>query len=1071
MTGLPPPHESLRRSDLLERLIVALTSGDQSKLPIKTRVLDDPTVALLDAWATVGDVLGFYLDRISDEGYVATAREPGSILALSSLMGRTPPPGLAAQTYLALTLNPDPADNAVQFDSGLLFQTVPGPGEQPQTFESTARLVARPSWNLLSPKSGQPPVMTHGTGPPVSRLLVEGTATSLAPNDAILLGLTTDADPVPVSVSGVEVDHVGGVTNVRLDAVPAPSVGDSGESEPAALHVAAAKQNGGLPADVTGAIDALLTDGLSKQPSPLPASANELGQTAGSVFRADSDAIPRLLTALRPEVSSTLYAALDTTSLGDPTVTSASALRVKAAPFGANAPPKPVFNQSGQPAGTRDWPIGDTFTLQLSMTEQALTQAITGRAGHGLMVNALANMATRSSPAVIDTRGSQPWRATPEGFGELEVRQSGRTWTLEHAGQNAANAPALGLEAEITHDRTVRIKFGDAEQVWDPGIRAPWSAQIGPAQLSIAWAPTAADDAPVTFTLEQPLPLTALNVLPIDGIYTGIVRGTPVLIECAPDTEATRAPSAPRDVTYPVVAYVDAVDTVAMSAYGISSTVTRLTLVDSAGLPKNWIGSNDLLQSALRPLTVRAQPEALSLARLPVTDDVGGATIDLDTVVAGIAPGRLIAVTGTRTDLPGTATVQSGEIAMVSSVSAGAGAGDTTFSTLKLASELAYTYKRDTIKIYGNVVPGHQGATINEVLGSGQPSQAHQTFTLSAGPVLADPVSTDGGSRSSLRVTVDGVGYAEVERLGDSTPPQSFMTGTDAMGQTTVVFAAPLPPGASNIAASYRAGNGAQGNVRADQVTQLLTRPASLSAVTNPLPASGGTPGAGPEDVRTSLPAGLGGLGRIATVSDCADFARSWAGVGKASAAATSAGDSRRVLITIAGNDPTPLDPKGALRTGIETAIAAAVDPTLQVEVEPAPLFLIVLQASVAHDPLVGWDMTANATRAALLASFGYAQRQLGQDVAVSDLIAAAHAAGAVRSFVVTGLVLVPASASASDLSTKLAKLLTNPVPEVYTLELAESEWRIGSGEPSPAAVAFLSDSAPDALILTEQLQ
>src|SRR5262249_14371288 len=215
--------------------------------------------------------------------------------------------------------------------------------------------------------------------------------------------------------------------------------------------------------------------------------------------------------------------------------------------------------------------------------------------------------------------------------------------------------------------------------------------------------------------------------LPLDGIYAGIVRGTPVLIECAPDTEATRAPSAPSDVTYPVVAYVDAVDTVAMSAYGISSTVTRLTLVDSAGQPKNWIGSNDVLQSALRPLTVHAQPEALTLARLPVTDAVGGKAIDLDRVVAGIAPGRLIAVTGTRTDLPGTATVQSGEIAMVSSVSAGASAGDTTFSTLNLASELAYTYKRATVKIYGNLVPGHQGATIDEVLGSGQPSQAHQT--------------------------------------------------------------------------------------------------------------------------------------------------------------------------------------------------------------------------------------------------------------------------------------------------------------------------------------------------------
>ena len=65
-----PPHTSSRRAALLEQLIVALTSDPQTALPIKTRAPDDPTIALLDAWATVGDVLGFYLDRIADEGYL-----------------------------------------------------------------------------------------------------------------------------------------------------------------------------------------------------------------------------------------------------------------------------------------------------------------------------------------------------------------------------------------------------------------------------------------------------------------------------------------------------------------------------------------------------------------------------------------------------------------------------------------------------------------------------------------------------------------------------------------------------------------------------------------------------------------------------------------------------------------------------------------------------------------------------------------------------------------------------------------------------------------------------------------
>src|SRR5271154_6205346 len=154
--------------------MVALTSGKKPLLPIRTRATDDPTIALLDAWATVGDVLGFYLDRIADEGDLTTAIQPRSILAPASLVGYQPGPGLAAQTYLAYALAPDPADGAVQFSPGLLVQSVPGPGQQPQAFESAGALVARPSWNLLSPKSTQP-LQANTTS-----LVVDSTSTGLS---------------------------------------------------------------------------------------------------------------------------------------------------------------------------------------------------------------------------------------------------------------------------------------------------------------------------------------------------------------------------------------------------------------------------------------------------------------------------------------------------------------------------------------------------------------------------------------------------------------------------------------------------------------------------------------------------------------------------------------------------------------------------------------------------------------------------------------------------------------------------------------------------------------------------
>ena len=50
--------------------------------------------------------------------------------------------------------------------------------------------------------------------------------------------------------------------------------------------------------------------------------------------------------------------------------------------------------------------------------------------------------------------------------------------------------------------------------------------------------------------------------------------------------------------------------------------------------------------------------------------------------------------------------------------------------------------------------------------------------------------------------------------------------------------------------------------MQAGQITQLLSRPASLSSVTNPLPATGGSGGDDQESVRAAAPVSLSGLGR-----------------------------------------------------------------------------------------------------------------------------------------------------------------------------------------------------------------
>jgi hypothetical protein len=65
---------------------------------LRTREPSDPSMALLDAWAIVGDVLTFYQERIANEGYLRTAVERRSVLELARLIG-TRLPGVASSVF------------------------------------------------------------------------------------------------------------------------------------------------------------------------------------------------------------------------------------------------------------------------------------------------------------------------------------------------------------------------------------------------------------------------------------------------------------------------------------------------------------------------------------------------------------------------------------------------------------------------------------------------------------------------------------------------------------------------------------------------------------------------------------------------------------------------------------------------------------------------------------------------------------------------------------------------------------------------------------------------------------
>ena len=1038
--GLPAlPYRPGDRGQFLTQLLAGLASAelaDGRPFGLRTLALSDPTVALLDAWATVADVIAFYQERIASEGFLRTATQPGSLLAIAQLTGYRPRPGLAASVWLAYRLQPDPADTAVILPGGLLAQSVPGTGELPQTFETTAELVARPSWNTLPVRTTGPVMLPAEGATYLTTLAFQGVTTGLAANSVILLGLADGTAPAPVVVQTVSVDAARKVTSVTLQPPPpppqtSPPSEPSLPSEPPAVSESPAATSepstdgagdgAGEPTPVTIALDALLP-ALRQQPAPPPASAAALNRSPRQVFARDSDALPRLVAALDPALSATLYKALGSTPIGQPLVTSAQALRAQAMPFGVRMPPRPVFNNKGQQVGTEEWPIGAVQTLGVQLTWQEehgadpMTTAQVSVIGSARAFGQAA-VALETLP-VTDTVGSTGSITVSHTTGATATAE-GVTFSFT-ATQPGLRDMTLTVTAAAA-SQAITLTFDDgSEVVWVPG--SPVDRFSAGNQVVTVVGPDASNL--LSISVAEALPVADPAVLDLDTTYPGIVPSSWVVIEAAGPV--------PGQVSYPVVAQVTNVSTVAVARYGMSGTVTELTL------SQNWVDPGARWLSAIRPLSVRAQPADLTLLPVALPRPLSGSCIELDGLYPGIEAGQFILVTGTRTGLPGGASIAAGEAAMVANVTQQAAAvGDTPHTTVRLAAPLTYSYDLASVQVYGNVVPAHQGATITEPLAGAVPGDPHPTFTLSQAPVLADPSPTAAGSVSSLTLTVGGRTWTPVTRLDPDTPAESYLTGLDSQGRTTIELRGPLPTGTSSVVATYRAGQGSAGNVRAHQVTQLLSRPLAVAAVDNPLPGSGGSDGDGPGDLRAGAPVGLTCLDRLVSVADAADLVRSWAGVGKATAAAGTDGHGEVVVVTVAGVDPVALDPAGALCTDLAGALAAAGHPDAPVLVVLATLYLIVLAARVRCDPAYAWSDVSGALQSALFAAFGYPRRQLGEDVVLSDITAIAHSVAGVLSFTVTGITPILSTATASEIQAGTAALPPPPAGGCLALPAA----------------------------------
>ena len=323
---------------------------------------------------------------------------------------------------------------------------------------------------------------------------------------------------------------------------------------------------------------------------------------------------------------------------------------------------------------------------------------------------------------------------------------------------------------------------------------------------------------------------------------------------------------------------------------------------------------------------------------------------------------------------------------------------DALHSRLVLTAALAHAYDRADLAIHANVARASHGEGTTEILGGGDPSRPNQSFRLKQNPVTQRLAATESGVASTLEVRIDGVRWEELPDLYARDPKaRVFATALTDAGETVIRFGdgisgARPTAGRDNIVADYSKGLGSGGNVRAGQLVLPLDRPLGLKDVTNPLPASGGADPEPAEEARRNAPIYTLTLGRVVSITDYRDFALGYPGIAKADARWIWDGETRRIVVTVAGAGGTALPPDGPTLPALLDAYREFGDPFVEFDLISYAPTAFRLALKVAVDPAYEQPAVLAAVEAALRAGFAFETRGFAQAVALSKIAAVAHA-------------------------------------------------------------------------------
>ena len=1083
---------------------------------LTTRELSDPSIALLDAWAVVADVLTFYQERIANEGYLGTAIERRSILELARLIGYRLRPGISANAYLALTVaNGFEGDIPV----GTRAQSVPAAGQSPQFFETSETLSARDTWNSMKPRLTRPQILTPppaatfqlnnhlGTNADVlDAMFLSGVATNLKTGDALLItfgeedGLQflrfAESADLEAADSRTRITLQEDLENVNIPDAIQRFIDDASNAFPGSdLAAEAAQLLQGLLSTSDGEI--VVSNNVA---SVIPGLRTLAAVAAKRNFVRLEPWFGHLLQLLQ---SSFLAVPAVGLNLQNYAVSSLTRLQSVVRPLAA----PPSIQPANSLALTRS--IKAAFTPQSDLVPRlaGALKSIRGNALYAAWGTAEPNplqlrvFAVRSKAGLFASSYAGPSTYDKaHGTTSFAPPSIGSTWNvlLPHGG-SSLNVIAL----DAAYDQ---IKRGSWIVAQSPGI-APTYAKVTVVRTQAMDTTTGFAAKVTVLTLDRPW-LTATK----SDLFTKLIEGTSLLRETViyTQTEAMDLAEEPldRDVQGASIEldglYAGFEPGKWVIVAGNRTDVPNVTGLTGAEL----VMISAVTQGKGKEACYPVQPDVIPFSKLLfVTDQnesgqrlvVGEPAAGLANMLASLplpsqgqqfceqvqlAPGLYADAyvptaderLGKFPDFPDQKGMNPGGPRFAWRIANIASGAETVHTTLEFAGPLAYKYDSTTVSVYGNVVHSTNGQTTGEVLGDGDATQAFQTFALSHSPLTYLAATTPEGAASTLTVTVNEIEWHESENLSGLLPSgRAFTTQTGESDNVKLIFGdgdhgARLPTGSSNVKATYRYGTGSGANVAAGQISQLATRPLGLQGITNPIAASGGADRDSIDQARANAPTSVLALDRLVSVQDYADFSRAFAGIGKSNSVKISDGRRQMVHLTIAGAGDIPILPSSDLYQSLIDALAAFGDPYQPFQVAVRKVKLLVIAASVALLDDYEWTSVAPAIRTAVLDRFSFDNRDLGQPVYLSEAIAAIQNVPGVSYVNITTFDSVAEDTTIAELSQLAAKLKWRPRIEssLARLNPNSSPGDTPSTRIFPAELVFLTPDIADTLILTQ---